>query len=286
MSGSAPDREAAAKAIDAALADWRQGDLALDEQWFVHVGEPSNPLTAHAEAASQDVAGIQALTSEVEGLVVLTQTCDIVRECTKRPYVEVAPIIVVTPEHLAQIQRGQFPALTTVPALADRGMAVDLDRVMTVEKSIVATWARTPGWARDQDARAFGQALARKRVRFAFPDDFNDLVGKLRGRLRDKHEKNTDEGRGLRALREIRVHADPEWEADRVSVFLWFVREDGDVDFEGKSWDQLLGAWLALVRASGRFVEVEGAVVTLEDMTAADFVASDPLDLEHVSRRT
>lgn len=48
MSASAPDREAAAKAVDAALADWRQGDLALDEQWFVHVGEPSNPLTGHA----------------------------------------------------------------------------------------------------------------------------------------------------------------------------------------------------------------------------------------------
>ena len=42
------------------------------------------------------------------------------------------------------------------------GFAVDLDRVMTVEKSIVADWKRTPGWELDQEVREFAMALARK----------------------------------------------------------------------------------------------------------------------------
>lgn len=42
---------------------------------------------------------------------------------------------------------------------------------MTVEKSIVAMWIRTPRYTHDADGRAFAQALARKRVRFAFPDE-------------------------------------------------------------------------------------------------------------------
>ena len=73
--------------------------------------------------------------------------------------------------------------------------------------SKVAKWSRTPGFTSDADGRAFAQALARKRVRLAFPDSFTDLAKKLQGRLADQHERNTDEGRGLRSLREIRVQA-------------------------------------------------------------------------------
>lgn len=39
MATLSPDSDEA-KRIDAALQDWRQGDLALEESWFVHVGDP------------------------------------------------------------------------------------------------------------------------------------------------------------------------------------------------------------------------------------------------------
>jgi hypothetical protein len=154
---------------------------------------------------------------------------------------------------------------------------------MTVEKSIVASWNRTAGYTSDADGRAFAQALARKRVRFAFPDEFTTFAKKLQGRLTDKHDKNTDEGRGLRALREIRVHAAPSWDAPQVEIFFWFVRDEDDADFEGKSWADLLKEWLKLVPTSGRFHSVDGQVVSLADMNAAEYVASDPLDLDHLS---
>jgi len=150
----------------------------------------------------------------------------------------------------------------------------------------VAKWKRTPGYTSDADGRAFAQALARKRVRFAFPDDFTEFAKKLQGRLIDKHDKNTDEGRGLRALREIRVLATPTWDANPVALFFWFIRHVADADFEGKSWSDLLKGWLKLIPKSGRFAEIDGQVATLEEMTGVDFVGSDPLDLDHLSLKT
>ena len=279
MATLAPHSEEA-KRIDSSLREWRQGDLALEESWFVHVGDGAVPLSEAAGAAG---SGVQALTSEVLGLVVVTQTCDIVRSCVARPYVEVAPLVRVNKDDLHQVKRGRRPAHATLPRLDVDLLVVDLDRVMTVEKSIVASWKRTPGFTSDADGRAFAQALARKRVRFAFPDDFTSLARKLQGRLGDKHDKNTDEGRGLRGLREIRVNASPAWEAAAAEVFSWFIRDDADATFEGKSWADLLKEWLKLVPASGRFTSVEGQIVTLQAMTAEDYVGSDQLDLDYLS---
>lgn len=270
-----------AKRVDEALGDWRQGDLALDEPWFVHVGDPSVPLSAAAAQAPD--AGIQALTSEVLGLVVVTQTCDVVRSCVARPYVEVAPLVLVSEDQLHAVKRGRRPAYATLPAIESSCLVADLDRVMTVEKSIVATWTRTPGFSRDSDGRSFALALARKRVRFAFPDDFTGLVKKLNGRLTDKHDKATAEGRALRALREIRVQAAPSWDVPQVSICFWFVRNGDDTDFEGKNWADWLKNWLDLVPSSGRFTKINGQVVELRDMTAEDYVHSDPLDLDQLS---
>lgn len=276
----APDSEEA-KRIDAALKVWRQGDLALEERWFVHVGDPARALSeAAAEAAGE---GVQALTTEVAGLVVLTQTCDIVRSCTVKPYVEVAPLVAVSAEALHQVKRGRRPAHATLPALVGASLVADLDRVMTIEKSIVAAWSRTPGYTADADGRSFAQALARKRVRFAFPDDFTDFVAKLHDRIRDKHGKVTDEGHGLRALREIRVQATPYWDAAQVDIFFWFLRDNDHAATSGRNWADFMKAWLNLVPAKGRYQSVNGQVAALDDMTAAEYVGSDPLDLDHLT---
>lgn len=280
MATLAPDSDEV-KRIDAALQEWRQGDIALDESWFVHVGDPSVPLT---EAAAQvDDTEIQALTSDVRGLVVVTQTCDVVRNCVVRPYIEVAPLVQISEDDFRTVKRGRRPAHAMLPAVEKDLLVADLDRVMTVEKSIVAKWTRTPGYTLDADGRCFAQALARKRVRFAFPDDFTTLMKKLQGRLTCKHDKSTDEGCALRVLREIRVHAAPSWDASQVNVFFWFVRNDADAERFGKSWAELLIDWLKLIPSAGRFSSIEGQVVTLRDLTAEDYVDSDPIDLDHLT---
>ena len=79
------------------------------------------------------------------------------------------------------------------------------------------------------------------------------------------------------------MQATPSWNASSVELFFWFLRDEEDAEFEGKRWADLLQAWLKLVQSTGRFVSVNGQVATLEDVTAAEYVASDPLDLDHLS---
>jgi len=269
--------------VDAALADWRQGDVALDADWFVHVADGDAPLTHEAAQAG---AGTKIIQGTAEGAVVLTQTCDVVRPCVKRPFIEVAPLVEVEEGVAHEIERGYRPNYAIIPALREKHLVADLDRVMTVEKSIVATWTRTSGYTTDEQARTFAHALARKCVRFAFPDDFNALVKKLQSRIEAKHDKLSDEGRALRALREIRVTGSPSWDDPvAVEVFFWFVRKDAETAFEGKSWDGPFESWKKLVPPKGRFSKVEGVVVTLGDMTAEEYVDSDPLDLDYLSSR-
>jgi hypothetical protein len=72
--------------------------------------------------------------------------------------------------------------------LADQNLAADLDRTMTVEKAVVAGWQRVQGCHSDDEARVFAQALARKRVRVALPDDFTAFIRGLQNRIKEKHE--------------------------------------------------------------------------------------------------
>ena len=106
-----------------------------------------------------------------------------------------------------------------------------------------------------------------------------------RWRLIEKHDRQSDEGRALRSLRELRVRAAPAWSAATVELTFLFVRERDAADFEGAPWHTLLEAWLGRVRAAGRFVAVDGIVQTLDDLSARDYVESDPLDLGFLSER-
>ena len=289
-------REVDEKSIDEALRAWRQGDVSLDAGLeFLHLADPSRPHSG----ASMQVAdamtdrgetletGPTPIVDEVRGLVILTQTCDVVRGCRKRPFVEVSPLIEISGQDLEAIRRLKRPAFAYVPATAERRLVADLDRTMTIEKALVAGWTRIPGWKTDNELRDFALALARKRSRFAFPDDFVAAAQAFQRHLAGKHDKKTEEGARLRELREIRVRAAPSWESDSVCLTWWFIKdsvpEDTTID-----WSRLLDRWLDRFDQTGRFSIDASIACRLEDMTARDYVESDRLDLDHLSvpRRT
>ncbi|MCB9762405.1 MAG: hypothetical protein H6739_21590 [Alphaproteobacteria bacterium] len=270
--------------IDDVLARWQQGDCVVGDQWFLYRVDPGRSISATAQEACDPETGNVEV--EVRGFAVLTQTCDLVRSCVQRPFVEVSPLEPLREDEWRAALRGRLPRFAVVPGLAEQRLAVDLDRVMTVEKSIVAGWIRTQGCRTDEEARLFALALARKRARFAFPDDFIVQVRPLQRRLTEKHDKQSDEGRALRALREIRVRAAPTWEAEVVELTFFFIRDAEDVDFEGRRWDSFLEAWLGRFTAGGRFKDSSGVVLALEDLSARDYVESDPLDLRYLSERS
>ena len=275
------DRDIWIQAIDTTLLEWCQGDCVLGEHWFIYRFNPQRPLTSDSADVAKEETDLAE--SEVKGFAIVTQTCDIVRSCNERPFVEIVPLVEVDEQQLHDVQRSRRPQYAYIPGVAGLNLVADLDRIMTVEKAVVAEWERKPGCLSDDEIRALGQALTRKRARFAFPDDFTDFARKLQNRLRDKHDKDTDEGEALRALREIRVRAEPSWNSSEIRLIFWFIRDEDQNQFKRVRWDQFLNQWLQLIPESGRYKNVEGSVVALEDMTAKEYVESDPLDLDHLS---
>jgi hypothetical protein len=267
--------------IDAALQKWSQGDCTVGDHWFAYRFDPKQPLTSE----SRDVAEADAELTEssVKGFVVITQTCDLVRSCEQRPFLEISPLVEVDAQYLQEIKQMKRPQYAYISGVAEFSLVADLDRVMTVEKSVVAAWDRIVGCQSDQETRDLGQALSRKRSRFAFPDDFNQLAKTLQKRMQTKHGKNNIEGLALQALSEIRVQATPSWSADTINLTFWFIHPQNDDSFQNKKWFELLDSWLELIPASGRFESIDGAVKSLEDLTAKEYVESDRLDLDRLS---
>ena len=277
--------------VDGALQHWRQGDVCLDAGLdFVHLADLRNPNTnaAREAAIQQKELGEDlpfepvSLLDRIPGVVVLTQTCDIVRSASRRPYLEVSPLISVTETFVNEVRRLQRPAFAYVPAMAQCQLVADLDRVMTVEKSLAAKWQRVQGWTTDEEGRAFAEALARKCSRMAFPNDFVASIQNLQQRLYKKHSKQHAEGAHLRALREIRVRAAPHWNDDHVNLGFWFIKEDEPVGVTAE-WARWIESWVRLFDQSGRFVVEFALACRLEDMTAQDYVDSDRLDLDALS---
>lgn len=264
----------------------------LGEQGFLFAYDGRNPLTTAAREVADENEGddveIGGIAQEtVEGLVVVTQTCDLVRDCRSRPYVEVAPLVRPEDERvLHEIERGQRPQFAYIHGVADQGLVADLDRIMTVEKAVVAGWRRVAGCESDKQQRTLIQALTRKRARFAFPDDFTDWVRPLQSKLRGKHDRQSDTGLALRALKEIRVQAIPSWNSQPTKISFWFIRGDEHAGVKHSNWATHLEEWLKLVPETDRFTPVDGIVATLSQMKGSDYVDSVPLDLEYLSVRS
>lgn len=269
-----PVEESAPDAVDAAMASWRQGDCALVRKDF-------GVLTA-VESEGQQEEAWGAL--EFNGLVVVSQSCDIVRAQRDRPYVEVCPLIPVSPDDYSRIEACQTPRYAAIPGVSQHRLVADLDFGMTVEKTVVAKWQRTEGLRDDDERRRFARALARKRARFAFPDDFNPFIRPLQKRLRSKSGARGPEGDAVGALAEIRVLATPDWNSPVVDLTFYFIMNDeAPLTFGLRPVHEIIQEWLGRLSPTSRYGSIAGQATTYVNMTAADYLQSDQLDLDNVS---
>jgi hypothetical protein len=294
---------------------------------FHHSADLRRPVTSASIelSESEDQSGFPTVDigSNVDGLVILTQTCDVRRSCSQRPYIEVCPLVYVDEDTASAAAAGEMPRYATLPAVGSNAVA-DLDRSMTVEKGWLSFATRTPGWATDAEIRHFQAAIARHYQRFAFPDDFTKTLSKLRKKILDRHGKQTShEGRLFAVVEEIRVSADPSWAADSVEVTLIFILPAGtlapppDELIDGPAmeetlkwlsartrdstsiaerilsesdpmsasvlWKRLAESWARNCTPSGCISAVYGEAVDAEEFSIAEYKKTDRLDLDHLS---
>lgn len=276
--------------IDKVLCAWRQGDATLDDDVFlVHLADKRFPLTAVTRERAADVPdednNIFEVLSRVHGLVVVTQTCDVVRKCEDREYLEVSPLVKIEPDRIQEIKKRRTARYAYLPGLADRNLVADLDRTMTVEKAVVASWTRIQGCTTDAERVAFAEALARKRSRFAFPNGLNTGLKKFRERIKSKEGKATPEGQLIAALDIIRVQPSPNWDAEKVTISFWFLLEAGHtIDFDASR--KVIESWISLTKFTSPFVLANDTAFHLvepQDMTVQDYLNSYPLDYDDIS---
>ena len=273
--------------LDATIGTWRQGDVILDDAPpFVFLADLARPLTTSSEeqAAETDDGSLDVVATEEVGLAVVSQTCDLVRSCADRPFAEVSPVVELSQEAYAQVEKGRRPQFFALGSLKDKRLAVDLDRTMTIEKAVLvpSTGKKHSGVTSEPEARAFADAAARKRNRAAFPDDFASAMEPVRRRILEKHGKASSEGRFLAGIQEMRVAAIPSWAGQEVQIAVLFIYDRVQEIPEGI--DELINALLARFNKSDRYPEIEGRAVALESLPARDYLGSDRLDLEHLSQ--
>lgn len=266
--------------IDAACEEWRQGDLVLGG-WIAHLAKVDEPLSDEPREGAV-ASDVQFARNEVEGLVVVTQSCDLLRTCAANPFVLVAPLVRLEGNIQREAELGTTSRFAPVPSLGPDAFA-DLDRILTIEKAILVTWNRVQGLRSDDEERKFSRAIGRRYSRFAFPNDLAMAIGPFVKRIREKHDKLSDEGVALRSISQIRVSAAPSWDAGEILVFLLFITAD-DPDSE-IDWDHWLGRWVGLCAPYGIIKAIDGEVFALDELTARQYEDTDRLDLDHLSER-
>ena len=275
--------------VDAALRIWRQGDVVLgDALPAIHVADLTIPGTPESEqfaadqAAAGEPLGLAVVSQDFSGFMIVSQTCDIVRSCATREYIELCPLIEVPQDRLGQVRAGRMPRYLWCSGLGDHSLAADLDHVSTVEKRtlIQLNDQRVAGANSEEERRRLASALARKRARAALPDAFVSFIEPLQRRVKERHGRNSNEGRFLAAIREMRAVPDPEWGAALIDVTLLFLFDDAaqisaDADVQ-------MNTLINRVVANDQFT-LTGRIMTMEQITAAAYVASDALDLDALS---
>jgi hypothetical protein len=283
------------KQVTDSLQEWRQGDCVVSPVNFFYYYDTDRPISPAAEQTQTEAREETEneddldpiIVEEVMGLVVLTQTCDLVGDAKRKPFVEVAPILKAnSPAHYNQISSGYFPRLVNIPLLRNELVVADLDRVMTIEKPVLTKHTRVRGCGTDEERRKFSEALSRKRARSALPNDFNDTIKTLTERWKEKHEKQTAEGKMLRSLKEIRVQPSSSWDSEKVTVRFWFIEEPSSSEEDGDvraAAEKQIEQWLLIPKTEGTRFKFESWFGSYRDMGADEYIYSDRLDYDHLS---
>ena len=261
---------------------WRQGDI-VELGAFVWLAEPQLALTS--QSAMIDNKGLSSVVAEIDQMVIVSQTCDIVRDCRQRPFLLLSPVVRLEEPHAGAARRGTSPRFIPVPGLGNNYFA-NLDTVVTAEKSVLLNLEPKRGLLNELWQRRFGDGVARVFSRFAFPDHLSIALRGLVNRVKSKHDRNSPEGRALRALEEIRVTGSPSWNAQEIHVFISFspsTREEANDAMSDEEWKRIIGEWLDRAKTHGVIRSVRGAMVPLDELTARDYIDSDPLDLDYLS---
>lgn len=260
------------------LAGWRQGDYSLGVGGHLYAERVADPKT--------DPYDVRETINDVVGLVVVTQTCDIVNCRQDGETVTVCPLVKL-PGISKEVKSLRRPRIASIQHPPDEDVHVDLSRMMAVSKELLASWNRVTGISSDDVRRRFAIALERLFGRFAFPDALNEALRPISDQAKKRHSKNSAAGQVYRSLYQLRLRAAPYWEAKEVEVTLFAVLFPDQTSMEATR--EAIATELENTIASVilpnpyRWSEPGYLLRTVEEFSMRDFVESQPMDFDYLS---
>lgn len=265
--------------------------------------------------------GVESRTTP-HGVVVVSQTCDAVREGV--PTVAVAPVVLLTGSEVSLARSGRSPRYAALPALGGDYFA-RLDTIATVSKELLRLEDRRSGIIEARDEQRFREGIGRRFARFAFPDDVAAWLAPIQRLAQKRAGKRSPEGQIFDRVDEIRIQAVRGWGSPPYDLSVSLIVQPGVLPSLGEDdvleapadliewlpgkgapeiaerlllaqddgerthlWDALGRAWVReCVRGddgtSSCVASFDVEVVGADEYTLEQYRSSERLDLDHLS---
>lgn len=209
----------------------RQGEVLAIPDACIVMADLAWPLNDLSVAAVEEVgvAGLAAIPHPVDLVVILTQTCDLQRTARNRHSCQLAAVVEHADEiFVRQVARGRHPSWVALPWHGDRTLG-DLSRITTVERSVLVD-APTHGRPSDPaEAYGFAAAVGRHLSRAALPDHVSNVLAPLLRRMKDRHDKDSPEGRCISLVKQTRVEALPGMDTEAPDLTVLVLLDEDDL---------------------------------------------------------
>lgn len=267
MSRSSFD-DAFARAAD--VATLIQGEVLAAPDACVVIADSRWPLDERSAKESADAApGLIVVPHAVDLVVLLTQTCDLQQTTPESYLCQVAPVIErADPGFVRQVERGRRPGWVALPWHDELSIG-DLSRITTVERNVVANAARRGHPRTPTERLNFAESVSRHLTRVALPESIVTVLRPVLERMKDRHDRNSPEGRCINRLASIRLEVFPDIDTDNPDIRILFVLESNDlpslpagVEISDDNVDELVTAGLEAVASA---IEAAADVCTLRE---------------------
>lgn len=303
-----------------------QGEVLPVVDACVVVADAAAPLSHEAAQVVAELGqdrGPIVVPQVVDEVVLLTQTCDLQFTTEQEFRCLVAPVVRSSENIAYQALRGRLPGFVGLPWLDGRSMA-DLSRITPIERSLLID-KLSLGRPRDPKERLhFAETVSRYMIRPALSDAINEVLKPFLIRIRDRHDRNSAEGRCMYKVWDLRLEAAPDLDAPEPALTVLMVIEEedlpslpdgvsvndanvdalvrqgpaaaaaaveaaGDPVARREAWFALAECWIQPAVAAATTADgvdtVEVVVLNGEELTYARSRNAPPLDLKFLSTR-
>lgn len=206
-----------------------QGEIFDLPDACVVLADPAWPLSDGAASIMAEQDGAMVVVPEpTDEVVLITQTCDLQITDANNRLCQVGPVMDVGETFANEAQRGHRPGFAALPWYS-LGKVADLSRITSLERSLLVGKKSLSRPRTASERLHFAETVSRHFTRIALPDPISDVVNRFLRRIRDKHDKNSYEGKCISLIANLRIEANPNLDSESPDLKILVILEASDL---------------------------------------------------------